>query len=65
MSLTAGRPSRNSKASPTIADMSDKAGKVRINFDVDRDLHTKLKIYAIQQGQSIREVLETYIKTLI
>ena len=44
--------------------MSDKSSKVRVNFDIDRDLHVKLKIYAIQQGKSIREVLEGFIKTL-
>ena len=63
MSLSAGRPSRGSK-SPTLADMTDKAGKVRVNFDIDRELHVKLKIYAIEQGKSIREVLESYIRTL-
>lgn len=65
MSLSAGRPSRTSKAAPTLADMSDKGGKMRINFDVDRELHTKLKVYAVQQGKSIREVLEAYIKSLV
>lgn len=64
MSLSSGRPSRTAKASPTLADMSDKSSKVRVNFDIDRDLHVKLKIYAIQQGKSIREVLEGFIKTL-
>lgn len=64
MSLSAGRPSRGGKQA-TLADMTDKAGKVRVNFDLDRDLHTRLKIYAIRQGKSIREVLEAQIKTLI
>lgn len=64
MSLMAGRPSRSKKPA-TLADMSDKSEKVRVNFDIDRELHKKLKMYALEQGKSIREVLDEQIRVLV
>jgi len=63
MSLTAGRPSKASKQA-TLADMSDKSATVRVNFDLSRDEHTKLKVYAAHRGQSLRQVLSGFIATL-
>lgn len=63
MSLSAGRPSRASKPA-TLADMADKPAMVRVNFDLARDEHTKLKIYAAQQGKTVRQVLIDMIRTI-
>lgn len=62
--LSAGRPSvRNSKAT-TLASLADKPATVRVNFDLDRDQHMKLKLYATRQGRSIKEVLSDYVAGL-
>ena len=37
---------------------------VRVNFDLDREEHIKLKIYAAKQGKTIAEVLRTMIASL-
>lgn len=52
--LSAGRPSAK----------SNKAATVRVNFDLDRDQHIKLKLYATKQGKSIKEVLSDYVAQL-
>ncbi len=63
MSLSAGRPSKASKQA-TLADMADKPSTVRVNFDLAREDHIKLKIYAARQGQSVRQVLSNLIAQL-
>ena len=55
--LSAGRPSAKSNKAATLASLVDKAATVRVNFDLDRDQHIKLKLYATKQGKSIKEVL--------
>ena len=44
--LSAGRPSAKSNKAATLASLADKAATVRVNFDLDRDQHIKLKLYA-------------------
>lgn len=63
MSLSAGRPSKANKKA-TLTDMADKPATVRVNFDLSREEHTKLKIYAAHRGQSLRQVLSGFIATL-
>lgn len=63
MNLSAGRPSREAKKT-TLSDMADDKPKVRVNFDLDRDEHTRLKIYAAKTGKSIRQVLSDLIATI-
>ena len=55
--LSAGRPSAKSNKAATLASLVDKAATVRVNFDLDRDQHIKLKLYATKQGKSIKELL--------
>ncbi len=43
---------------------SEKAATVRVNFDLDRDQHIKLKLYATRQRKSIKEVLSDYVGQL-
>ena len=62
--LSAGRPSAKSNKAATLASLVDKAATVRVNFDLDRDQHIKLKLYATKQGKSIKEVLSDYVAQL-
>ena len=54
--LSAGRPSNVRKAA-TLASLSDKGGTVRVNFDLDREEHKRLKLMAVEQGRTISEIL--------
>lgn len=58
--LGAGRPSAG-KSQKTLSDLADKADTVRVNFNLDHDQHFKLKLYAMEQGKSITEVLRDYV----
>lgn len=62
--LSAGRPSAKNNKAATLASLADKAPTVRVNFDLDRDQHIKLKLYATKQGRSIKEVLSDYVAQL-
>lgn len=63
MSLSAGRPSKASKQA-MLTDMADAKPTVRVNFDLARNDHIKLKVYAAQQGKTVRQVLSDFIATL-
>ena len=63
--LSAGRPSaKSSKAAATLASLADKAATVRVNFDLDRDEHTNLKVYAAKHGKTVKEVLTELVAQL-
>ena len=62
--LRAGRPSAKSSKAATLASLADKAATVRVNFDLDREQHTKLKVYAAKQGKTVKEVLSDYVAQL-
>ena len=62
--LSAGRPSAKSNKAATLASLADKAPTVRVNFDLDRDQHTKLKVYAAKQGKTVKEVLTELVAQL-
>lgn len=62
--LSAGRPSAKSNKAATLASLADKAATARVNFDLDRDQHTKLKVYAAKQGKTVKEVLSDYVAQL-
>ena len=61
--LSAGRPSDKKKAA-TLAALADKRETVRVNFDLARDEHMKLKIYAAKAGKPIADVLRELIATI-
>jgi len=61
--LQAGRPSEKKKAAALSA-LADKRETVRVNFDLDRDEHIKLKIYAAKAGKRVADVLRELIATL-
>ena len=58
--LSAGRPS-NVRKSATLASLSDKGPTVRVNFDLDRDEHKRLKMMAIEQGRTVTEILRELV----
>lgn len=62
--LSAGRPSAKSSKAATLASLADKAATVRVNFDLDREQHMKLKVYAAKQGKTVKEVLSDYVAQL-
>ena len=62
--LSAGRPSAKSSKAATLASLADKAATARVNFDLDRDQHTKLKVYAAKQGKTVKEVLTELVAQL-
>lgn len=61
--LRAGRPSEKKKA-VTLSALADKSETVRVNFDLARDEHIKLKIYAARAGKPIADVLRELIANL-
>ncbi len=61
--LSAGRPSEKKKAA-TLAALADKPETVRVNFDLVREEHIKLKIYAAKAGKRIADVLREFIAHL-
>ena len=61
--LGAGRPSAG-KSQKTLSDLADKAATVRVNFDLDRDEHTNLKVYAAKHGKTVKEVLTELVAQL-
>lgn len=63
--LSAGRPSSRSKKNITLSSLSDDSEEMkRVNFDLSLSRHKKLKMYAIQSGKSIKEVLTSLIDDL-
>ena len=61
--LQAGRPSEKKKAA-TLAALADKSETVRVNFDLAREEHIKLKVYAAKAGKRVADVLREFIATL-
>lgn len=66
--LSTGRPSITNAAKARLMDsLKDDTSKEisrRVNFDVPESKHTKLKINAARNGQSIKEFLTAYIDSL-
>ncbi len=61
--LQAGRPSEKNKAA-TLSALADKSDTVRVNFDLAREEHIKLKVYAAKSGKRIADVLREFIAHL-
>lgn len=61
--LKAGRPS-NSKARSTLSDLADKGPTVRVNFDLSREEHIKLKVYAAKSGRRVADILREAISKI-
>lgn len=62
--MPAGRPSRSKEATSINAFADEKEKMVRVNFEVTRDEHTKLKVHAAKSGRSISAVLREFVAQL-
>ena len=61
--LKAGRPSAARAATP-INVFIEPEKPVRVNFDLSRAEHTKLKIHAAKSGKSIADVMREFVTQL-
>jgi hypothetical protein len=52
---------RNHEDDKTPSELPPKKEQVRVNFDLTTALHLKLKLYAIRQGKTVKEVLSVGI----
>lgn len=65
-SLKAGRPSKSIGVKEVqLQDIKDNTKKVRVNFDLDEDLHAELKMYALKNKKSVKKILVEQIESLI
>lgn len=67
-SLSAGRPSsRTGTTSKTVQDLigGDDEELERVNFEIPKRKKTALKVYAVTNGRTLREIFEEYVDTLI
>jgi hypothetical protein len=63
--LRAGKPSAGSKSKElALSSLMEENQTVRVNFDLDRDEHIKLKIYAARNGKTVAEVLRDLISKI-
>lgn len=61
--LTAGRPSAGK--SKTLADLADKKPISRVTFNLDSQLHSELKMYAVKNDTNVTDILTEYIKSIV
>jgi hypothetical protein len=64
LKMSAGRPSRAKEAAVPANVFAEKEKMVRVNFDLTKDEHTKLKVYAAKTGRSISEILREFVEQL-
>lgn len=63
--LRAGKPSAGDKRKGLALEaLAGKNQTVRVNFDLDREEHVKLKVYAAMAGKSIADVLRELVAGL-
>ena len=61
--LRAGRPSAG-KPPKTLKDLRDSPEMVRMTLDIDKERHTRLKVYAALHGKTIAAVIREIIDGL-
>lgn len=60
--LKAGRPSVKKQMDLKSFELSKKK---RVNFDIDENTHSKLKVYAAENGKTIKDVIVDCIEKLL
>lgn len=60
--LRAGRPSATKKTA-TMADL--KGDTIRLNVDIDRELHTQLKLRAIHSQTTLADLVRQLLKNSV
>ena len=63
--LRAGRPSRARKEAATLSSMADKGATVRVNFDLERKEHVRLKVLAARQGRTVADIMRELVSDLV
>lgn len=63
--LRAGRPSRARKETATLASLADKGATVRVNFDLERKEHIRLKVLAARQGRTVADMMREMVSELL
>lgn len=58
--LKAGKP-REQRKEKAIEELTEKNQMVRVNFDLDREEHIRLKIHAAKAGKSVADVLRELV----
>ena len=62
VSLRAGKPSAAEKQKGlSLEALTEKNQTVRMNFDLDREEHVKLKIHAAKAGKTVADVLRDLV----
>ena len=64
LTLKAGRPSDRGGAARAkmLAELADRPAKPkRVNFDLDKERHRRLKLLAAQQGKTITDILRALV----
>ena len=61
--MKAGRPTKTRAVTPVNV-FIEQEKPVRVNFDLSRAEHTKLKIHAAKAGKSIADVLREFVTQL-
>jgi len=64
-SLRAGRPSRAKKEAATLSSLADKGLTVRVNFDLERKEHVRLKVLAAQQGRTVADIMRELVNEFL
>jgi|GEM_PF-1696323 len=60
--LRAGKPSAGEKRKElALESLTERNQTVRVNFDLDREEHIRLKIHAARAGKSIADVLRELV----
>jgi hypothetical protein len=63
--LRAGKPSAGDKRKGLALDaLTDKNQTVRVNFELDREEHIRLKVHAAKTGKTIADVLRELVATI-
>lgn len=63
--LRAGKPSAGDKQKSLALDaLAEKNQTVRVNFDLGREEHIKLKVHAARAGKSVADVLRELVAGL-
>jgi len=63
--LRAGKPSAGDKRKGLALDaLTDKNQTVRVNFELDREEHIRLKIHAARAGKTIADVLRELVASI-
>lgn len=63
--MSAGRPSsRDNRKEATLASLADGVQTKRINFDLPKELHDKLRMHCIREEKTIKELLTEYVDSL-